>query len=246
MPRKPATPMTSSRSPRSTPSRPRRTLRATGKSSAEPPTPEAVPRATRRREQSREEILAAARRLILERGLKGLTLEEVAAAVGLTKAALYYYFPSKDALLEDLSLRSLQAQAQRLHDAVEGTSDGPQALRSLIAETIRMHAREMDDFRLSYLHPQLAPDAVRVGPEQLARVRPLNELSFAGAAKRLAAGPRGRARVDPRLMAFLANLAAMGVVMMKGLVETFDDPLRYSDEELIEALARVFEAAAKP
>ena len=63
---------------------------------------------------------------------------------------------------------------------------------------------------------------------------------------RPAAGPRGRARVDPRLMAFLANLAAMGVVMMKGLVETFDDPLRYSDEELIEALARVFEAAAKP
>jgi len=246
MPRKPATPMTSSPSPRSTPSRPRRTLRATGKSSAEPPTPEAVPRATRRREQSREEILAAARRLILERGLKGLTLEEVAAAVDLTKAALYYYFPSKDALLEDLSLRSLQAQAQRLHDAVEETAGGPQALRAIIAETVRMHAQRMDDFRLSYLHPQLAPDAVRVGPDQLARVRPLNELSYAGAARRLAEGPRGRAGVDPRLMAFLANVAAMGVVMMKGLVESFDDPLRYSDEELIEALARIFEAAAEP
>jgi AcrR family transcriptional regulator len=120
----------------------------------------------------------------------------VAAAVGLTKAALYYYFPSKDALLEDLGLRSLQAQAQRLHDAVETTDSGPQALRSLIAETIRMNAQQMDDFRLSHLHPQLAPDALRVGPQQLARVRPLNELSYAGAASRLAAGPRGRAGVD--------------------------------------------------
>ncbi|HQN14250.1 MAG TPA: hypothetical protein PLP74_19215, partial [Quisquiliibacterium sp.] len=156
------------------------------------------------------------------------------------------YFPSKDALLEDLSLRSLQAQAQRLHDAVEVTASGTQALRALIAETIRMHAQQMDDFRLSYLHPQLSPDAVRVGPEQLARLRPLNDLSYAGAARRLASGPRGRAGVDPRLMAFLANMAAMGVVMMKGLVEAFDDPLRYSDEELIEALARIFEAAAKP
>jgi AcrR family transcriptional regulator len=200
----------------------------------------------RRRERSREEILAATRALILADGLRGLTLDGVAAAVGLTKAALYYYFPSKDALLEELSLRSLHAQAQRLHDAVEGTASGPQALRSLIGETIRMHAQQMDDFRLSYLHPQLAPDALRVGPDQLARVRPLNELSYAGAVERLAAGPRGRAGVDPRLMVFLANLAAMGVVMMKGLVEAFDDPLRYSDDELIEALARIFEAAARP
>lgn len=244
--RKASRPMTSSRASRPTPSRPKSAVRAAAASPAKPLTPQELPRAARRRDRSREEILAAARRLIVERGLKGLTMEEVAAAVDLTKAALYYYFPSKDALLEDLSLRSLRAQAQRLHDAVEDTAGGPQALRAIIAETVRMHAQRMDDFRLSYLHPQLAPDAVRVGPDQLARVRPLNELSYAGAARRLAEGPRGRAGVDPRLMAFLANVAAMGVVMMKGLVESFDDPLRYSDEELIEALARIFEAAAEP
>lgn len=232
MPRKAA----STPARKTTPSR-----RAAAPARAEPAT-----RAARRREQSREDILAATRELILARGLKGLTLDEVAGAVGLTKAALYYYFPSKDALLEDLSLRTLQAQAQRLHDAVASTTTGPQALRSLIAETIRMHAQHMDDFRLSYLHPQLAPGAIDASPAQLARVRPINELSFAGATERLAAGPRGRAGVDPRMMVFLANLAAMGVVLMKGLVETFDDPLRYPDEELVDALARIFEAAARP
>ncbi|MEN9631135.1 MAG: hypothetical protein RJA10_4363 [Pseudomonadota bacterium] len=246
MPRKSAPPTRTPRAPTAPAPRPRRAAR----SPAEPPEtlPETppVPRAAQRRERSREDILAATRGLVLARGLKGLTLEEVAAAVGLTKAALYYYFPSKDALLDALSLRALQAQAQRLHDAVEGAGSGPQALRSLIAETVRMHAQQMDDFRLTYLHPQLAPDAMRVGPDQLARVRPLNELSYAGAAGRLAAGPRGRAGVDPRLMAFLAHLAALGVVTMKGLVETFDDPLRHSDDELIDALARIFEAAARP
>ena len=246
MPRKSSSSTLPRRAPRATPARPRVNARGDAGRPADPPAPEVVPRTARRRERSREEILAAARALILAHGLKGLTLEEVGAAVGLTKAALYYYFPSKDALLEDLSLRSLQAQAQRLHDAVEATASGTQALRALVDETIRMHAQQMDDFRLSYLHPQLSPDAVRVGPEQLARLRPLNDLSYAGAARRLASGPRGRAGVDPRLMAFLANMAAMGVVMMKGLVEAFDDPLRYSDEELIEALARIFEAAAKP
>lgn len=246
MPRKTASLPASRRTSSSSPSRPERGSRGQGGMPDSPPGPGAVPRTTRRRERSREEILEATRELILARGLKSLTLEDVAAAVGLTKAALYYYFPSKAALLEDLSLRGLRTQAQRLHDAVESTSSGPQALRSLIAETIRMHAQHMDDFRLSYLHLQLAPEAVRVGPEQLARVRPLNDLSYAGAARRLADGPRGRAGVDPRLMAFLANQAAMGVVMMKGLVEAFDDPLRYSDEELIDALARIFEAASSP
>ena len=246
MPRKAASPNPSQRTPPSPPARPRSTTRGKTGSPAEPQAPQVATRAARRRERSREEILDAARDLILAYGLRGLTLEGVAAAVGLTKAALYYYFPSKDALLEDLGLRSLRAQAQRLHDAVETTDSGPQALRSLIAETIRMNAQQMDDFRLSHLHPQLAPDALRVGPQQLARVRPLNELSYAGAASRLAAGPRGRAGVEPRLMAFLANQAALGVVMMKGLVEAFDDPLRYSDDELIEALARIFEAAASP
>lgn len=210
------------------------------------PAPAGRARVARRRDRSREEILDATRDLILQLGIRGLTLEAVAEAVGLTKAALYYYFPSKDALLEALSLRGLRAQAQRLHDAVESTATGPQALRALIAETIRMNAQQLDDFRLSHLHLQLAPDALRVGPEQLAQVRPLNDLSYAGAASRLAAGPRGRAGVDPRLMAFLATQAALGVVMMKGLVEAFNDPLRYSDEELIEALARIFEAAASP
>ena len=47
-------------------------------------------------------------------------------------------------------------------------------------------------------------------------------------------------------MAFLANLAAVGVLTMKGLVENFGDPLLYSDEQLIAARTRIFEAAATP
>ena len=52
----------------------------------------------------------------------------------------------------------------------------------------------------------------------------------------------------PQAMGFdnFALGMALGVLTMKGLVESFDDPLRYSDDELIDALARVFEAAARP
>ena len=47
-------------------------------------------------------------------------------------------------------------------------------------------------------------------------------------------------------MAFLAYLAAVGLLTMKGMVESLDDPLLYSDEQLIEGFARIFEAAAEP
>jgi hypothetical protein len=46
----------------------------------------------------------------------------------------------------------------------------------------------------------------------------------------------GRANVEPRLMAFLAYLAAIGLLAVKGMVESVADPLLYSDDQLIQQL----------
>ena len=217
-----------------------------GRKRAPDPPADGSSRSQRRRERSRDEILDAARMLVETHGLQGLTMDEVARTVGLTKPALYYYFASKDALLAELHHRTLEQMSQRLHDAVAATATGPEALRALIRETVTQYAPRMNDFRLAFLQPQLAADVLKVSPERLARIRPLNDLAFAGAATRVRASRSRRAGINPRLLVFLAHLSALGVLTMKGLVETFDDPLRYSDEELIDALARVFEAAARP
>jgi AcrR family transcriptional regulator len=188
--------------------------------------------------------------VLLEKGIAGTTLEAVAKEVGLTKAALYYYYPSKDALLFEIIYGVVAAQAQAVHDAVAEATDGGEALRAVIRETVRAFSARIDDFRLTYLHAQLAgPGAVNVGAEQLARIRPLNDLAYGGASRKLADERKqrpARARVEPRLMAFLAHVAAVGLLTMKGMVENYGDPLIYSDEQLIEGLARIFEAAAAP
>lgn len=226
-------------------------------------------RRERRRDQSREEIIEAARRVLLRSGLAATTLDAVAREVGMSKTALYYYYPSKDALLFELVFGTMEAQARAVHDAVDQAGDGAEALRAIIGETVKAFAPRMDDFRLAFLHGQVAgPGAVHVDEQQLARVRPLNELWFAGAAKKLADERRkrpgsgagrapapgrasapapapGRARVEPRLLAFLAYLSAIGMLTMKGMVESVDDPLVYSDDQLVEGLARVFAAAAR-
>jgi AcrR family transcriptional regulator len=209
-----------------------------------------VARRERRRERSREEIVDAARRVLVRDGLAATTLDAVAKEVGLTKAAIYYYYPSKDALFFEVVFGVLESKAHALHDAVAQAKSGPDALRAIVRETVRTFAPRLDDFRLAYLHGQIGgPGVLRVSAEQFARIHPLNDLSFGGATERLSADwkkGRGRANVEPRLMAFLAQLAAIGLLTMKGMVESVDDPLLYSDEQLIEGFARIFEAAAAP
>ncbi|MGC4092643.1 MAG: helix-turn-helix domain-containing protein [Polyangiaceae bacterium] len=219
------------------------------KGAAEPPAPSPrIARRERRRERSREEIVEAARRVLLKNGVAGTTLDAVAQEAGLTKAALYYYFPSKDALYFEVMFGVFDTQTMAIQNAVAKATTGPEALRALIGETVRSFAGQLDDFRLAFLHSQVVkPGTVRLTPDQFQRLRPLNDRMYGGATKLVAADAerkRGRTVIEPRLMAFLASTAALGLLTMKGLVESFGDPLLYSDETLIDGLARVFEAAA--
>jgi AcrR family transcriptional regulator len=205
-------------------------------------------RREQRRNRSRKEILEAARQVLLRNGIAGTTLEAVAREVGVTKAALYYYFPSKDALFFELVFGNLESQAQAVHDAVEKSTTGADALGAIVRESVEVFAPRLDDFRLAFLQAQVAGQgAVHFDAQQFARIRPLNELWFAGAVRKLNEDRMkrpGRAKVEPRLLAFLAWLASIGLLTMKGMVESLDDPLLYSDEQLIEGFARVFAAAA--
>jgi len=209
-----------------------------------------VARRERRRERSREEILDAARRVLLRSGVAATTLDAVAKEVGVSKPALYYYFASKNALLFELIFGALTEEAQAIHDGVEKAQSGAQALRTIIRESVNAYTPGLDDFRLAFLHGQVAaPGSVHFEAEQFARIRPHNELRFAGTAAKLREEQKehpSRANVQPRLMAFLAWVSAIGLLTVKGMVESLEDPLIYTDEQLIEGLARIFEAAASP
>ena len=226
------------------------TAKKSRKKAAPDPSPR-VARRDRRRERSREEIIDAARSVVAKHGVAGTTLDLVASEIGLSgKSHFYHYFKSKDALLFELVFEAVARSTQQLHDGVVKASTGGEALRAIVRETVNSYATNLDDFRLVFLMGHvLAPSAVRFGPEQLERIRPLNDVAYGGTAKRLAAEwekAPSRAKVDPRLMAFLANVCALGVLTMKGMVESVNDPLRWSDEQMTEGLARIFEAAAAP
>lgn len=59
----------------------------------------------RRQKRQRDELLDLAAELLLERGVEGFSLRELARRADYTPGALYNYFPGRDALLGELTQR---------------------------------------------------------------------------------------------------------------------------------------------
>ncbi|MFZ0994953.1 MAG: TetR/AcrR family transcriptional regulator [Candidatus Dormiibacterota bacterium] len=73
---------------------------------------------------TRERILEVALDLFTEQGFDKTSLREVAERVGVTKAALYYYFPSKEKMFAELVQRAHGVGHHGL-DLLPPTEDGP-------------------------------------------------------------------------------------------------------------------------
>jgi len=68
---------------------------------------------------ARERILGAAEALFAERGFRGATIEAIAAAAGVNRALLYYYFESKEDVYERLAEKGVNA-FRAILDALPG------------------------------------------------------------------------------------------------------------------------------
>src|SRR5579862_6661940 len=73
---------------------------------------------------TRERILDVALDRFVEQGFDGTSLREIAEALGITKAALYYHFESKDDILMALHMRLHEVGK----DAIRRLTDGPVTL----------------------------------------------------------------------------------------------------------------------
>ncbi|MBI1416027.1 MAG: TetR family transcriptional regulator [Limimaricola sp.] len=85
----------------------------------------ATPKFRRRAEARPDEVLDAALRLFTEKGYARTTMEQVAREAGISKGAVYLYFPSKAALLEGLVQRAISPFAAAAVQGLEGYRGDP-------------------------------------------------------------------------------------------------------------------------
>ncbi|MCG6949276.1 MAG: TetR/AcrR family transcriptional regulator [Acidobacteria bacterium] len=200
----------------------------------------------RRREQTRTEILDAARDIVLRNGLSKFRLDEVAEELALTKPAIYYYFDSKEALLFELLLREWVEAATEVEEAVEETENGVDAVEQLMRTVFDRYRDRLELFVLFFKMGPGGDFEGVIGPEELERIRPINDMLYGGAEKRLRADQRSGdfpGKRDPRRFAFTAHMAVIGLLNMKAIAASADDPLIHGDDELIDDLCTTFRDA---
>jgi AcrR family transcriptional regulator len=100
-----------------------------------------VPRAVRE-----AQMVAAAERLFSERGYHGVSMDQIAAASGITKPMLYEYFGSK----EGLFLACMERARGRLFDAIAGAVRGADSAESALRAGIEAFLRVADEQRATW------------------------------------------------------------------------------------------------
>jgi AcrR family transcriptional regulator len=155
------------------------------------------------RRDTRAEILVVAAELFTERGFEATSLREIAVRLGITKAALYYHFASKDDILRAIMepIRDIIGQLVERLEAARTIDEWADALTWLV----EMMAGHLDFFRLV--------ERNRHSVEQM-------DATF----DELGDYPRVRERVEAAALATAADLPEeIRMLAALGAVTAFDD-----------------------
>ncbi len=95
------------------------------------------------RELTRERILAVSGRVFNQRGYHGTTLDDIARALGVTKAALYYHVKNKEELLFQCHQLALDIGMEGFHQALAQPAPPDEQLRVALAHYIEGMADQL-------------------------------------------------------------------------------------------------------
>jgi len=163
-----------------------------------------------RRQYDIDTLTQVALRVFAERGFDGASMDDVARAAGITKAAIYHHVSSKEALLERGLRRALEALFALL--------DEPQARGGPALERLRFVVRRVAELALAF-RPELTV-LVRVrGNSPAERHAIARRRAFDAAITAIVVEAQAAGDVDPALDASLAVRLVFG--MCNSLVEWY-------------------------
>jgi AcrR family transcriptional regulator len=99
----------------------------------------------------RETILACAAKLFAEKGFEGASLQDVAKAVGISKAAVYHYFPTKQVIYDEIVIDLLSRLRLHVCNGIDDTADYGERLRQLMTSHAEFFEANYTEF-VTLLH----------------------------------------------------------------------------------------------
>jgi len=156
---------------------------------------------------TRERILTAATDLFGLRGVDAVSLDVIAAEVGVAKQTLLYWFPSKDDLVQAVLVQAATQLGVAIEAAIRSASDDPlDRIEAVVRAVFRPAVRRPALLGLIREVSRLSP---AVGERFQSELRPLVDRAVAYLHKEM---DRGRIRqADPRLIAGLCYATVTGI-----------------------------------
>lgn len=130
-------------------------------------------RKSRRQDNRRQQILRAAREVLLAQGPDACTMDQVARAADTSKAALYYYFQAKEEVIAALAIEALRREIEALSQAVIAAPRGLEGLVALLRTRVEHYLADPDSFRILYVWAPTLGTAQRL---ILTEILPLTEV----------------------------------------------------------------------
>jgi TetR/AcrR family transcriptional regulator, cholesterol catabolism regulator len=116
-----------------------------------------TPQTDTRFSRKRALILKAAAHAFGRKGFHATTLEEIAADLKVTKASLYYYFSTKEELLFEVHLLSLEDLLRRVDGILAQESSPVTQLQAIVTEHLRVLASDYEGAFLLQQEYELPP-----------------------------------------------------------------------------------------
>ncbi len=139
----------------------------------------------KQKEECRVAILNAALRLFATKGLQDATMDEIAQAAGLGKGTIYYYFNSKEALIEELLCSLADQYFRNLLEGTEGLQTPLEIAEKIIANLLAHYQRQPELFHVI----QAIITAPRGGPRRVRQVFATKHREWLTQLREIAQGP---------------------------------------------------------
>jgi AcrR family transcriptional regulator len=114
-----------------------------------------------RRTIMRDEVIRSATRLFVERGINAVALQDIAAEVGLSKAALYHYFSNREELLRQVFGNWVRTEIANLRLAIPEAGTAEEQMRAYIRYHVTSVTENLGLYSLSFSNEGDLPPDVR-------------------------------------------------------------------------------------
>ena len=101
-------------------------------------------------EARRRQILDAAEKVFIKRGIDKARMDDIVQESGLSKGALYWYFKSKDAIVSALVAHVLISEMREAEALVQAGGSASERLKLFIAHAVREYKRFENVLPLAY------------------------------------------------------------------------------------------------